>query len=341
MLQFIMILCIAAHTLVTRVFCFWIFRKENKPESPERFVMLLPCYNETLGELTRSLDSLIAQKNIDDHPRTIFIVVDGNVKGPGMEKTTQQYLLEDILEPGPSRTFENGYRARDGLFMPTKVQTGFYKGMPYVFVGKRYNQGKRDSLCFARSFIYHYQVRSANVMTMFNNDLFEYIGNAFMQHGLEHIEYLRKRWALGSITNEFVMIFRPGIILVERLQSIVAVLTWFITPFIMAAVVKLILILIERGDELVKDPVFMTLISILACRYFYSLCIGFWLPRNWFERAQYFVGYFFHFITSPFCNVVVLVYSLFNSDDFKWGKTREVIDPEGEKGDGLGGRGTH
>ncbi|CRK38035.1 hypothetical protein BN1723_015284 [Verticillium longisporum] len=498
MLQFIMILCIVAHTLVTRVLCFWIFRKENKPESPERFVMLLPCYNETLGELTRSLDSLIAQKNIDDHPRTIFIVVDGNVKGPGMEKTTQQYLLEDILEPGPFRTFENGYRARDGLFMPTKVQTGFYKGIPYVFVGKRYNQGKRDSLCFARSFIYHYQVRSANVMTMFNNDLFEYIGNAFMQHGLEHIEYLvgmdadtvfdqfciwemireirknpklvgvcghvcvdydgsnwglwslyqsveysqtqglrrlfqsritgkvnclpgccqlikvdqatfgdevlrerfgycpkpndimtmhimgnysedsihasiifslfpkrqtaqalrakaftivpqnwtvflsqRKRWALGSITNEFFMIFRPGIILVERLQSIVAVLTWFITPFIMAAVVKLILILIERGDELVKDPVFMTLISILACRYFYSLCIGFWLPRNWFESAQYFVGYFFHFITSPFCNVVVLVYSLFNSDDFKWGKTREVIDPEGEKGDGLGGRGTH
>lgn len=33
--------------------------------------------------------------------------------------------------------------------------------------------------------------------------------------------------------------------------------------------------------------------------------------------------------------MVVLVYSLFNSDDFKWGKTREVIDPEGEKGMAL------
>ncbi|KAH6670339.1 chitin synthase-domain-containing protein [Plectosphaerella plurivora] len=480
MLQFVMILCIAAHTLVTRVLCFCLFRKEHVPERPERMVMLLPCYNETLEELTRSLDSLVAQKKIDDHAKCIFIVVDGNVKGPGMDKTTQQYLLEDILEPGPSRFFENGYRARDGLFMPTKIQTGFYKGVPYVFVGKRYNQGKRDSLCFARSFLYHYQTRSANVVTMFSNELFEHVGTAFMRAGLEHVEYLvgmdadtvfdeycvwemiremrknpklvgvcghvcvdydghnwglwslyqsveysqtqglrrlfqsrvtgkvnclpgccqlikvdkatfgdevlrerfgycpkpndlmtlhimgnysedsihasiifslfpkrqtaqalrakaytivpqgwkvflsqRKRWALGSISNEFVMIFRPGIIPIERLQSLVAVVTWFITPFIMAAVVKLIMILAERGSEL-----------------FYVFCIGFWLPRTMFERAQYFVGYFLHFCTSPFMNMVVLVYSLLHSDDFGWGKTREVVMAEGEKGDGVGGRGT-
>lgn len=60
-----------------------------------------------------------------------------------------------------------------------------------------------------------------------------------------------------------------------------------------------------------------------------------------FERAQYFVGYFIHFCSSPFMNMVVLLYSLFHSDDFKWGKTREVITADGEKGDGVGGRGTH
>ena len=60
-----------------------------------------------------------------------------------------------------------------------------------------------------------------------------------------------------------------------------------------------------------------------------------------FERAQYFVGYFLHLFTSPFTNIIVLAYSLFNSDDFKWGKTREVVAPDGEKGDGIGGRGTH
>ncbi|CAM1505025.1 Fc.00g106620.m01.CDS01 [Cosmosporella sp. VM-42] len=504
-LQSAMILCIMLHYLCTRILCFCWRKKENVPDQPEKMIMLLPCYNETYEELTRSLDSLIAQKNIDNHPRAIFIVVDGNVRGPGMEKTTQGYLLEDILEPGPARFFENGYRARDGLFMPVKTQTGFYKGIPYVFVGKRYNQGKRDSLCFARSFLYHYKQRSENVVTMFNNELFEHIGNTFVQHGLDNIEYLvgmdadtvfddyciiemlkeirknhklvgvcghvcvdfdgknfglwslyqsveysqtqglrrmfqsritgkvnclpgccqliridestfgdsvlrerfgycpkpndimtqhimgnysedsihasiifslfpgkqtaqalrakaftivpqnwtvflsqRKRWALGSISNEFVMIFRPGIILVERLQSLVAVLTWAITPFIIAAFVELIMLFVKRGAEVMRDPVFLGLIAILWFRYIetglhlYSFCIGFWLPRNGLERIQYFVGYFFHFFTSPIMNIIILVYSLFHSDDFKWGKTREVIVDSNEKAaDDVGGRGTH
>jgi chitin synthase len=52
------------------------------------------------------------------------------------------------------------------------------------------------------------------------------------------------------------------------------------------------------------------------------------------ERAQYFVGFFLHFLLSPFMNIIIMVYSLFNSDDFKWGKTREVVgeDDDAEKG---------
>lgn len=57
----------------------------------------------------------------------------------------------------------------------------------------------------------------------------------------------------------------------------------------------------------------------------YSFCIGFWLPRTMLERAQYFVGYFVHFLLSPFINITILLYSLYNADDFKWGKTRQVI----------------
>ncbi len=77
----------------------------------------------------------------------------------------------------------------------------------------------------------------------------------------------RKRWALGSISNEFVMIFRPGIILVERLQSIVAVITWAITPFIIAAFAELIMLFAKRGKEMMQDPVFLSLICILFMRY--------------------------------------------------------------------------
>ncbi|RFU76663.1 glycosyltransferase family 2 [Trichoderma arundinaceum] len=499
MLQTFMMGAIIANAIGRRVIPCWLGKKEIIPEEPEKMVLLLPCYNETHQELTRSLDSLVDQKEIDAHPKVIFIVVDGNARGPGMDKTTQQYLLEDILEPGQCRRFENGYRARDGLFMPVKIQTGFYKGLPYVFVGKSYNQGKRDSLCFARSFLYHFKKRSENILTMFNNDLYEYIGNSFVQHGLDTVDFLvgmdadtvfdefciremlreirtspklvgvcghvcvdfdgkpfapwslyqsveysqtqglrrmfqsritgkvnclpgccqlirvdestfgdvvlrerfgycpkpndimtqhimgnysedsihasiifslfpkkqtaqalrakaftivpqnwkvflsqRKRWALGSISNEFVMIFRPGIVPLERLQSLVAVVTWAITPFIIAAVGELISLFIRKGHEMFRDGVFVGLLSVLFLRYFYSFCVGFWLPRNMKERAQYFVGYFLHFLTSPFMNIIIMLYSLFNSDDFKWGKTREVIQGEDDaEKDAAAGRGTH
>ncbi|PTB66156.1 glycosyltransferase family 2 protein [Trichoderma citrinoviride] len=490
MLQAGMMLAIIIMAILRRTIPCYFGRKEIIPDEPERLVLLLPCYNETREELTRSLDSLVNQKEIGSHPKVIFIVVDGNVRGPNMEKTTQEYLLEDILGPGQYRRFENGYRARDGLFMPVKVQTGWYKGLPYVLVGKSYNQGKRDSLCFARSFLYHFKQRSENVITMFNNGLYEYIGNIFVQHGLDTVDFLvgmdadtvfdqfciiemlheirsnprlvgvcghvcvdydgkpfspwslyqsveysqtqglrrmfqsrvtgkvnclpgccqlirvdestfgdevlrerfgycpkpndvmtshimgnysedsihasiifslfpkkqtaqalrakaftivpqnmkvflsqRKRWALGSISNEFVMLFRPGIIFVERVQSLVAVVTWAITPFIMAAVAELVRLFIVRGGKVFKDPVFVGLLSVLFARYFYSFCVGFWLPRNMMERTQYFVGFFLHFLLSPVINIVIMVYSLFNSDDFKWGKTREVVgEDDAEKG---------
>lgn len=423
-LQALMIVCIVGTLIWNKLFCGCRTRKDNVPDEPEKMVLLLPCYNETPEELSRSLDSLVEQDSIDDHPRLIFIVVDGNVRGPGMAKTTQRSLLEDILEPGPRRVFPNGYRARDGLFMPVQVQTGTYRGLPYICVGKKYNQGKRDSLCFARSFLYHYRLRSENVVTMFHNDLFAYLGTALLQRGLGTVDYLvgmdadtvfdrrcvwemlrqirtdpklvgvcghvcvdfdtrpwnlwslyqsveysqtqglrrmfqsrvtgkvnclpgccqlirvdeatfgdavlrqrfgycpkpndvmtqhimgnysedsihasiifslfpkkrtaqalrakaftivpqtwkvflsqRKRWALGSISNEFVMIFRPGIILVERLQSIVAVLTWAITPFIIAALAEMIMLFVKHGKEIIQNPVFMALLSLLWVRY--------------------------------------------------------------------------
>ncbi|OAA53718.1 chitin synthase [Cordyceps fumosorosea ARSEF 2679] len=517
-LQAFMVLCIVGVCVWNKVFCALRKRKETVPEEPERMVLLLPCYNETPEELSKSLDSLIDQEGIEQHPRLILIVVDGNVRGPGMDKTTQRYLLEDILEPGPCRVFQNGYRARDGLFMPVKVQTGTYRGLPYVLVGKKYNQGKRDSLCFARSFLYHYQQQqqrrptssfeatsastsagAGGVVTMFHNDLFAHLGAALVRRGLATVDYLvgmdadtvfdrhcvwemlremrtnprlvgvcghvcvdfaarpfglwslyqsveysqtqglrrmfqsrvtgkvnclpgccqlirideatfgdevlrrrfgycpkpndvmtrhimgnysedsihasiifslfpkkqtaqalrakaftivpqtwgvflsqRKRWALGSISNEFVMIFRPGIILIERLQSVVAVLTWAITPFIVAALGEMIMLFVKHGKEVIRNPVFLALFSLLWVRYLYSFCIGFWLPRNNIERAQYFVGFFIHFFTSPFMNIIILVYSLANSDDFKWGKTREVVQEGGEGNtDAQGGRGTH
>ncbi|KAG5917964.1 hypothetical protein E4U53_004139, partial [Claviceps sorghi] len=459
MLQAGMVVCITAHALWTGVVLYaWrrLGRRRGAgggdggrsgsgsgsgASSPEKMVMLLPCYNETREEISRSLDSLIQQRGIERHARLIFIIVDGMVRGPGMEKTTHDYFLEDILEEGVTRSFENGYRARDGLFMPVTTRVGRYKDVPFVFVGKRYNQGKRDSLCFARSLLYHFRrsqrrhrrrgggagpgpgpdpdpdphrPEDAVTTTIFNSELFGYLSHCLLRNGLTDVDYLvgmdadtvfddqciaemiktirrnpklvgvcghvcvdftggpsfgfwslyqsveysqtqglrrmfqsritgkvnclpgccqlikvdeatfgdtvlrerfgycpkpndvmtqqimgnysedsihasiifslfpkkqtaqalrskaftvvpqtwtvflsqRKRWALGSISNEFVMIFRPGIILVERLQSVVAVMTWAITPFIMAAVAQLLVMFVRKGVVVFEDATF-------------------------------------------------------------------------------------
>jgi len=77
----------------------------------------------------------------------------------------------------------------------------------------------------------------------------------------------RKRWSLGSVSNEFVMIFRPGIILIERIQSIITVITWWLMPFILAAVVALVLLFVRKGREIFKDKILLGLAAVLLLRY--------------------------------------------------------------------------
>jgi len=46
------------------------------------------------------------------------------------------------------------------------------------------------------------------------------------------------------------------------------------------------------------------------------------------ERIQYIFGYLMHIFAGPFINLFIFLYSIYYSDDFKWGKTREVIGDE-------------
>jgi chitin synthase len=85
------------------------------PETPETMAWVLPCYNETPEELIRSLDSLARQVNLDDHKKVIVVVCDGRAKGPGMEKSCGDSLLEDILPCDEGKVLKRAYIARDAL----------------------------------------------------------------------------------------------------------------------------------------------------------------------------------------------------------------------------------
>lgn len=177
----------ATYTAISRAV---LGTKDEVPETPEKFVMILPCYNEDRNEVETSLNSLVEQEKISEHPRIIMVVVDGNAKAAGETKSTQDFLLNDMLAGGERVEFENGYCARDGFFMPVTVQHGVYRGIPYIVVGKRYNQGKRDSLCFARSFLWHYHNRSEHIATIFNPALFDRLASILVNNGLDAVDYL-------------------------------------------------------------------------------------------------------------------------------------------------------
>jgi chitin synthase len=89
------------------------------PETLETMAWVLPCYNETPLELTRSLESLARQVNLDDHKKVIIVIVDGKARGKGMDKSCGESLLEDILSCDERKKIKKAYIARDALDVPS------------------------------------------------------------------------------------------------------------------------------------------------------------------------------------------------------------------------------
>ena len=58
----------------------------------------------------------------------------------------------------------------------------------------------------------------------------------------------------------------------------------------------------------------------------WEIAIVFWIPRGFKAKTQYLAGLAVHVVWSPVLTQIVLFYSLMHCDDFKWGKTREVIE---------------
>ncbi|KAH9203656.1 chitin synthase-domain-containing protein [Leptodontidium sp. 2 PMI_412] len=148
-------------------------KKLPAPDTLESLMLVIPCYNETEDELRNSLDSLVEQKGIEKHRQALFIMVDGRVRGPGMEETTADALLNTILtEKTLSVTIKNAYTGWDNSPMDIILQKGTYKGLSYMCIVKMQNKGKRDGLILLRSFAYMFNLRNENPATILSQRLF-------------------------------------------------------------------------------------------------------------------------------------------------------------------------
>ncbi|KAI1456729.1 glycosyltransferase family 2 protein [Annulohypoxylon moriforme] len=166
--------------------------KKIIPERPEDLVLLMPCYNETFEECTRSLDSLVNQVNISQHKQAIMVICDGKVRGPGMEKSTADYLMQDIFaDQTERRMLRAAYVAWDGQSMDVEIARGMYKGIPFYCIVKQQNQGKRDSLIVVRSFVHNFNLRHKRPKVIFNPEFFKSMTDFLVKDAkIKHCELL-------------------------------------------------------------------------------------------------------------------------------------------------------
>ncbi|KAJ9134530.1 Glycosyltransferase family 2 protein [Coniochaeta hoffmannii] len=166
------------------------FAKPPVQPSPTTIAMVLACYCENYDELMATLESLHAQENIEQHKKMFLVIVDGQVKGKGMSKSTDRILVEDIFKPEKEEWFPVGYESWDGVINGIYACAGMWRGVPYVCLVKKRNLGKRDGLILVRTLLYKYQFRYENPETSMGDDFFRWFCEFSETLGIDKYEWL-------------------------------------------------------------------------------------------------------------------------------------------------------
>ena len=130
----------------------------------------------------------------------------------------------------------------------------------------------------------------------------------------------RRRWNLGTITNDMLILTKPGIVLYERLSAFSNILSFIISPFILAATVIFIKTIILNNTLLM---LYLSIIIIIP--FFYAITIPIFIKQMLFREALYYwTCYIFYITTNSLMNMLTYSYALFNMDIISWGKTRQI-----------------
>jgi len=126
--------------------------------TPKNYIYMLACYNESTDELTNCINSITCQQTLNGDKRCIIIVCDGMVKGKGNDNNTN-IILKNILKINTLAEYFQ-YRTWDDTLNSCEIYNGDYTYkniiIPYIYIIKHINYGKRDSLVLARELCYFY-----------------------------------------------------------------------------------------------------------------------------------------------------------------------------------------
>ncbi len=136
----------------------------------------------------------------------------------------------------------------------------------------------------------------------------------------------RRRWTLGAISNDILLLFSPNINIFERIASFVNILTLSLVPFIFIATILFLKNLIINPSYLM---LYLSIIMIIPLGY--GFLIPIFIKRMYFKDAIYFYVSYLFFLTFGFFIVLsTYTYSLLSMDTITWGKTRSIKHQSGE-----------
>jgi chitin synthase len=131
----------------------------------------------------------------------------------------------------------------------------------------------------------------------------------------------RRRWTLGAISNDLLLLFSPNINIFERIASFVNILTLSLMPFIFIATILFIKNVIINPSYLM---LYLSIMMIIPLSY--GLLIPIFIKRMFFKDIIYFyISYAFFLTFSFIITLIIYTYSLLGMDTITWGKTRNVI----------------
>lgn len=141
--------------------------------TPKNYIYMLACYNESTDELTNCINSITCQQTLNGDKRCILIVCDGMVKGKGNDNNTN-IILKNILKINTLAEYFQ-YKTWDDTLNSCEIYNGDYTYkniiIPYIYIIKHINYGKRDSLVLARELCYFYNSSINNNINKSNNNI--------------------------------------------------------------------------------------------------------------------------------------------------------------------------
>lgn len=168
--------------------------KKTVPEvsAAKNVGFIVPCYNETREELSRTFDSLSKQTNIGIHNKVMFILCDGRAKSSGETHTTDYVLTNEILKDyiTSSITIVDAYNCWDGSKMTVDVVCGVMNGMPFMCIIKHENMGKRDSLVCIRGLSYDLGNEQKEHHNIFSSALYDQFDSFCNTHNISKLDYV-------------------------------------------------------------------------------------------------------------------------------------------------------